>query len=76
MSKKPQLRIVVAPNDIDAVMRFFERTAYDVGQTAPDELAVTAPSDLDERLARREVELYVRMLERLHPEVDVSITSY
>jgi hypothetical protein len=73
MGQKPELRIAVAPNDLGTVVRFFERTAYDVGQLAPDALALMAPGDVDERLARREVEVYVRVLERLHPEVDVSI---
>ena len=73
MRQKPELRIAVAPNDMGTVVRFFEQTAYEVGELAPDALALTAPTALDERLARREVELYVRVLERLHPEVDVSI---
>ena len=75
MRKKPELRLAVAPNDMNAVRAFFEQTLYDVGQTAPDELALTAPSELDERIARREVELYVGMLERLYPEIDVSIAG-
>jgi hypothetical protein len=75
MGKRPAIRIAVTPDDMGAVLTFFERTAYDVGQVAPNELALTAPSTMDERLARREVEVYVRMLERLHPEVDVSIAG-
>jgi hypothetical protein len=75
MRKKPELRIAVAPDDMGVVLTFFERTAYDVGQVASDELALTAPHAMDVRLARREVEIYVRMLERLQPEVEVSIRS-
>jgi hypothetical protein len=75
MGKKPELRIAVAPDDMAAVLTFFEQTAYDVGQVTPDELALTAPRAMDGWLARREVEIYVRMLERLEPEVEVSIRS-
>jgi hypothetical protein len=73
MGQKAELRIAVAPNDMGTVVQFFERTAYEVGEFASGALALTAPSDMDERLARREVEIYVGVLERLHPEVDISI---
>jgi hypothetical protein len=73
MGQKPELRIAAAPDDMRTVLGFFEATAYEVGQIGPDAFALTAPTDLDERLARREVELYIRALERLYPELDVSI---
>jgi hypothetical protein len=68
--KNRELRIAVAPADPGRSSRVRRTDGYEVDQVAPNKLALTAPSRLDERLARREVELYVPMLERLRPDVE------
>jgi hypothetical protein len=68
------LKIRVArPGDVQTVVRFFERTVYGIRRVGDDTLLLTPPGNRGHTAARREVEIYLRMLERRHPGVDVSV---
>jgi hypothetical protein len=61
--------------DVDRVVEFFEGTAY-----APrlfDERTVTLfpPDRISVGLARREVEIYLRVLDRVHPGVGATLLA-
>jgi hypothetical protein len=67
-----QITVEQAAN-VDRVVEFFEGTAY-----APrrfDERTVTLfpPDRISAELARREIEIYLRVLERVHPEVGATL---
>jgi hypothetical protein len=71
-----QLEIRVSqPSDLQKVVRFFERTVYDIRSVAEDKALLTPPGKMDLALARREVEIYLGTFERLHPEVAVSLRA-
>lgn len=73
---RSELEITVArPTDLRAVVRFFERTAYGVERTGPETILLTAPADTGLRIARREVEIYLGLLEGRHPGVAASLAS-
>lgn len=71
-----QLTIKVAtPDDLEPAVQFFERTAYAAEEVDERSVALTPPDELDESVARREVQIYLRMLERLHPGVVASVVD-
>jgi hypothetical protein len=71
-----QLTIRVAtPDDLEPAVRFFERTAYAAQEVDERTVALTPPDKLGESVARREVQIYLRMLERLHPGVIASVVD-
>jgi hypothetical protein len=71
-----ELEITVArADDLQTVVRFFERTAYGAEPTGPDTILLTAPPDTGLRIARREVEIYLGVLEGRHPDVAVSLAG-
>jgi hypothetical protein len=71
-----QLTIKVArPDDLDPAVQFFERTAYAAEELDERTVALTPPDELDESVARREVKIYLGMLERLHPGVIASVVD-
>jgi len=55
------------PADLDRVVEFFERSAYAPEPVDARTIALTPPEALDLSLARRELEIYLRILERVHP---------
>jgi hypothetical protein len=55
--------------DLDRVVEFFERSAYAPEPVDAQTIALTPPETLDLPLARRELEIYLRILERVHPGV-------
>jgi hypothetical protein len=57
------------PADLDRVVEFFERSAYAPEPVDAQTIALTPPETLDLPLARRELEIYLRILERVHPGV-------
>lgn len=71
-----ELEITVAQaGDLQTVVRFFERTAYGTLPTGPDTILLAAPPDTGPRIARREVEIYLGMLEGRHPGVAASLAG-
>jgi hypothetical protein len=61
--------------DLQTVVRFFARTAYGAEPTGPETILLTAPPNTGLRLARREVEIYLGMLEGRHPGVAASLAG-
>jgi hypothetical protein len=71
-----QLEIRVdRPADLDRVVEFFERSAYAPEPVDERTIALTPPEALDLRLARRELEIYLRILGRVHPGVAATVTA-
>jgi hypothetical protein len=66
---------VPTPDDLEPAVQFFERTAYAAEEVDERTVALTPPGELDESVARREVQIYLRMLERLHPGVVASVVD-
>jgi hypothetical protein len=63
------------PADIDTVVEFFAGSAYTPEALDERTVALIPPEDVRIELARREVEIYLRVLERVHESVGVSLTS-
>ena len=63
------------PADLDRVMEFFERSAYAPEPVDERTIALTPPEALDLPLARRELEIYLRILERAHPGVAATLAA-
>jgi hypothetical protein len=53
--------------DISHLLGFFKRTEYEAEQLDERTVALTAPRNADAKLARREIGIYLRMLDRIHP---------
>jgi hypothetical protein len=69
-----QLRIEIdAPDDVDDAVQFFEQTVYETDQLDERTVLLTAPRELDGRTARREVEIYLRLLRRMKPGLAASL---
>jgi hypothetical protein len=69
-----QLEIRVSRSaDLDAVLEFFERTAYGAEPVDDVTVVLTPPDPFAMALARREIEIYLRVFRRVHPHVDVSV---
>jgi hypothetical protein len=65
-----QLEITIdRPADLDRVLEFFERSAYAPEPVDERTIALTPPDALERPLARRELEIYLRILECVHPGV-------
>jgi hypothetical protein len=76
MCDTSRLEVKVArPADLDIVSTFFGRTVYGARRVGPDRLELDPPEDLECRVMRREVEVYLRMIERWHPGVSVSFAD-
>jgi hypothetical protein len=71
-----QLEIRVdRPADLDRVVEFFERSAYASDPVDERTIALTPPEALHLPLARRELEIYLRILERVHPGVAATLAA-
>ena len=69
-----QLEIRVSrPADLDAVLEFFERTEYGAEPVDAVTVGLTAPDPFALALARREIDIYLRVLRRVHPHLEVSV---
>ena len=69
-----QLEIRVSrPTDLDEVLAFFERTEYGAEPVDAVTVGLTPPDPFAPALAKREVEIYLRVLRRVHPHLDVSV---
>ena len=63
------------PADFDRVMEFFERSAYAPEPVDERTIVLRPPEALDLPLARRELEIYLRILERVHPGVAATLAA-
>ena len=63
------------PVDLDRVVEFFEGSAYKPDVVDDRTIALIPPEDVRIELARREVEIYLRVLERVHQGVGVSLAA-
>jgi hypothetical protein len=63
------------PADLDRVVEFFERSAYAPEPVDERTIALTPPEPLDLPLARRELEIYLRILGRVHPGVAATLAA-
>jgi hypothetical protein len=71
-----QLQITLdRPTDIDRVVQFFEGSAYRPVALDERTVALSPPKDVRVELARREVEIYLRVLERVHQGVGASLSA-
>jgi hypothetical protein len=71
-----QLEITIdRPADLGCVVEFFERSAYAPEPVDERTIALTPPEPLNLPLARRELEIYLRILGRVHPGVAATLTT-
>jgi hypothetical protein len=71
-----QLEVTVARSgDLETLLDFFDRTAYEPEQVGDRTLVLTSPGEIGEQLARREVDVYLRLIERLYPGVAASVVD-
>ena len=71
-----QLEISIdRPADLDRVVEFFQQSAYSPEPVGDRTIALTPPEALDLPLARRELEIYLRILGRVHPGVAATLTA-
>ena len=71
-----QLQIAVDnAASLDQVVEFFEGTAYEPRRIDDRRVTLTPPDRISAGLARREVEIYLRVLDRLHPELDARLSG-
>jgi hypothetical protein len=63
------------PADLGRVVEFFERSAYAPEPVDAWTIALIPPEALDLPLARRELEIYLRILERVHPGVAATLAA-
>jgi hypothetical protein len=69
-----QLEIRVSrPADLDAVLEFFERTEYGAEPVDAVTVGLTPPEPFALALAKREIEIYLRVLRRVYPHLDASV---
>lgn len=72
----PQLEIKVGrPAELDTVLEFFEGTEYGADAVDDVTVALTPPEPFAPTITRREIQIYLRILRRVHPEVDVSVVD-
>jgi hypothetical protein len=67
-----QVTVEQAAN-VDRVVEFFEGTAYAPRRFDESTVTLFPPDRISVGLARREVEIYLRVLQRVHPGVSASI---
>jgi hypothetical protein len=76
VSERKALKVTVQrSDDLDAVLGYFSGTAYDAEPVDERTIAVTPPDSVTRRLARREVDIYLRLLERLFPGVVATLVD-
>ena len=74
MDYELQLRIEQVSN-VERVVDFFAGSAYEPARLDDHTVELRPPDEISERLARREIEIYLRVLERMHPGVGASLVS-
>jgi hypothetical protein len=69
-----QLQIAVDnEGNLSRVVEFFEGTAYSPRQVDDRRVTLTPPDQISAGLARREIQIYLRVLDRVHPGVGVRL---
>jgi hypothetical protein len=74
MEYELQIRIEQVAN-VERVLDFFAGSAYEPARLDDHTVALRPPDAISERLARREVAIYLRVLERVHPGVGASLVA-
>jgi hypothetical protein len=74
MDYELQLRVEQVAN-VERVVDFFAGSAYEPARLDEHTVALRPPDEISQRLARREVEIYLRVLERVHPGVGASLLA-
>jgi hypothetical protein len=74
MGYELQLRIDQVAN-VERVVDFFAGSAYEPARLDDHTVTLRPPDDISQHLARREVEIYLRVLERVHPGVGAILVS-
>jgi hypothetical protein len=69
-----QIRIDQAAN-VESVVDFFAGSAYEPRRLDDHTVVLRPPDAISERLARREVAIYLRVLERIHPGAGASLVG-
>ena len=69
-----QIRIDQTSN-LERVVDFFAGSAYEPARLDDHTVALRPPDGIPQRLARREIEIYLRVLERVHPGVGASLVA-
>jgi hypothetical protein len=64
-----------SPAHIDRVVEFFDGSAYEPEVVDDYTIALTPPIDVSNELARREVEIYLRVLARVHQGIGASLAA-
>ena len=67
-----QLRIEQVEN-VERVVDFFAGSAYEPARLDDHTVALSPPDKISQGLARREIEIYLRVLERVHPGAGASL---
>jgi hypothetical protein len=71
-----QLQIAVDnAGNLSRVVEFFEGTAYAPRQVDDRRVTLTPPDQVSARLALREIQIYLRVLDRVHPGVGARLFS-
>jgi hypothetical protein len=60
---------------LDRVVEFFEGTAYTPRRFDERTVTLFPPDRISAGLARREIEIYLRVLGRVHPEVGATLLA-
>jgi hypothetical protein len=69
-----QLRIEQVAN-VERVVDFFAGSAYEPARLDAHTVALRPPDGISQPLARREVEIYLRVLDRVHPGAGASLVG-
>jgi hypothetical protein len=69
-----QIRIEQAAN-VACVVDFFAGSAYEPARLDDHTVTLRPPDEIPQRLARREIEIYLRVLERVHPGMGASLVT-
>ena len=63
------------PANVERVVDFFAGSAYEPRCLDDHTVALCPPDAISEQLARREVGIYLRVLERMHPGVGAALIA-
>jgi hypothetical protein len=63
------------PANVERVVDFFAGSAYEPERLDDHTVALRPPDQISQRLATREIEIYLRVLERIHPGVRASLAD-
>lgn len=74
--KEPRFEVKVTwPDDVDAVIGFFGGTVFEPERIDERTVGLRPPAAIDVSVARREVGIYLRLLERLCPGLAADVVD-